>query len=305
MSGIDPIFSFKPSFHSEQAGDDLMGDITQTLETVSVFIDTVSKVVSSIFKFAFGAFQETKDVDYSTLRSRDVKVVPTSVENMMGKKMASKVCDDHETEKGTLLDDWLQGVGNQLLKRTNREGLAYQFILKKDHDANAFVVPGGKMILTTGLVEKLKAAERDDDLASVLSYLIARSERSEEVKSVQTGALMHLIGKISGTVSGYLFPENVEDRKTAKKNRAVNELVDQGVGLGTQALLHRQQAEAEEASRTRAAQLLAVSGFEVDRSSLNKTLDDLLDKEEAEDAYQEDVHEQLGSMIPNLLKIFV
>jgi len=304
MNGADPIFSFKSNAQTEQLSGEMFDDIANALETVSTMIDTVKDVVSTIFKFAFGVFKDYRDVDISNLRPRDIKVVPTPVENSFGESMAAKVCSEEETETGTVLDDWVQGVGKKLLQGSKRDGLAYQFLLKKDDEPNAFVVPGGKMILTTGLIEKLKANGGDEALASVLSYLIARSEGSEETKTAQTGVLMHLLGKISSAISGYFYPEDAKEKQAAKKNRAVNELVDQGVELGTQVFLHRQKAEAEETSRTRAAELLKESGFEGDRSSMDKVLDSLFDREEDEEAYQDDVHEQLGAMMPNIFKIF-
>jgi hypothetical protein len=304
MNGIDPIFSFKGTEETDLLNQDVIGDVAELFEAVTSIFDKIKGVVSSIFDFAFGAYQETKDVDFSTLRPRDIKVVPTSVENAMGGVAASKVCSEKEMEAGTELDSWLQEVGGKLLSHASRKELDYQFILKKDESENAFVVPGGKMILTTGLVAKLKEQGGEKELASVLSYLIARSEGSEEVKRAQTGTLMHIVGKVSSFVSSYLFPEDVEDKQSLKKNRAVNELVEQGVELGSQVLLRRQSADAEEKSRLRAVQLLIGADYEADKKSMDTILDRLLDLEEDEEAYQDDIHEQLGAMMPNILKIF-
>lgn len=304
MNGVDPIFSFKGTEETDLLNQDVIGDVVELFEAVTTIFDKIKGVVSSIFDFAFGAYQETKDVDFSTLRPRDIRVVPTGIENIMGEKAASKVCSEEETETDSVLNGWVQEVGEKLLSHASRKDLDYQFILKKDESENAFVVPGGKMILTTGLAAKLKEQGGDQALASVLSYLIARSEGSEEVKRAQTGTLLHIVGKVSSFVSSYLFPEDVEDKQSVKKNRAVNDLVEQGVELGSQVLLRRQNADAEKKSRLRAVQLMLGAEYEADKKELDTTLDSLFDLEEDEEAYQDDVHEQLGAMMPNILKIF-
>ena len=107
MNGVDPIFSFKSTAQTEQLSGEMFDDNANTLETVSTMIDTVKDVVSTIFKFAFGVFEDYRDADISSMRPRDVKVVPTPVENSFGESMAAKVCPDEEVETGTVLDDWV------------------------------------------------------------------------------------------------------------------------------------------------------------------------------------------------------
>jgi len=76
-----------------------------------------------------------------------------------------------------------------------------------------------------------------------------------------------------------------------------------GIDLGTKVILQRQKQGAEEVVRQRALEMLESSGYEFELESLNKTLQSYFELED-EEALQDENYEQMGSMMPNILKIF-
>ena len=82
------IFSMNPSTQTKQMEGAIEGDLTDIIDQVVSFIGLIKGVVSNIFEVAFGSYQEAKEVDFSTLKTRDIKVVPTVVEKKFGEIVA-------------------------------------------------------------------------------------------------------------------------------------------------------------------------------------------------------------------------
>src|SRR5690606_23383925 len=76
----------------------------------------------------------------------------------------------------------VQRIGNQL---TAGSRYKYQWFVSKDHEVNAFAIPGGIIVVNSGL---LKKAESANELAAVLAHEVQHVEQKHALKNMLTSA---------------------------------------------------------------------------------------------------------------------
>src|SRR6478672_1456385 len=86
------------------------------------------------------------------------------------------------TLEDPLLAGWLQGVGDRLGAASDKPDQAYTLFLLKDRQINAFATLGGYIAVNAGLV---LAANREDEVAAVLSHEIAHVTQSHVLRAVE------------------------------------------------------------------------------------------------------------------------
>lgn len=99
----------------------------------------------------------------------------------------------------------VKAIGAKIATAANRADFKWEFNLVQNDEMNAFCLPGGKVVVYTGI---LKAAKNDDQLATVMSHEVAHTlarhgvERMSSAK-VQQG--IQLIGNVvlAATAPGY------------------------------------------------------------------------------------------------------
>ena len=99
----------------------------------------------------------------------------------------------------------VKAIGAKIATAANRADFKWEFNLVKNDGMNSFCLPGGKVVVCTGI---LKAAKNDDQLATVMSHEVAHTlarhgvERMSSAK-VQQG--IQLIGNVvlAATAPGY------------------------------------------------------------------------------------------------------
>lgn len=81
-----------------------------------------------------------------------------------------------------LLDNWLQTVGSRLGAHSDQTGQPYTFFMMRDRQINAFATLGGYIGMNAGLV---LTAEREDEMAGVLSHEIAHVTQQHVLRGVE------------------------------------------------------------------------------------------------------------------------
>jgi predicted Zn-dependent protease len=76
----------------------------------------------------------------------------------------------------------VQRIGNQL---TAGSRYKYQWFVAKDNEVNAFAIPGGIIVVNSGL---LKKAESANELAAVLAHEVQHVEQKHALKNMLTSA---------------------------------------------------------------------------------------------------------------------
>ncbi len=89
-----------------------------------------------------------------------------------------------------VLNQRLQTVSARIVRAAGLENRPWEYVLFDDPSANAFVIPGGKIGVNTGL---FKVARNDDQLAAVIGHEVAHSvanhaaERYSQTMAAQIG----------------------------------------------------------------------------------------------------------------------
>jgi len=98
------------------------------------------------------------------------------------------------------LGDWLQDMGNRLGAASDRPQQAFTLFLLRDRQINAFATLGGYVAVNAGLI---LAADREDEVAGVLSHEIAHVTQSHVLRAVERAEkdsvpiLLAMIGAIA------------------------------------------------------------------------------------------------------------
>jgi len=138
-----------------------------------------------------------------------LKFVPDSVVNSMSLQEYREFISQHKLSSNTEQTEMVKRVGQRIRQAVEEysaqegmslEGYSWEFNLIEDPSANAWAMPGGKVVVYTGL---LAAARDEASLAVVIgheiSHVIAKhgSERMTHNLIIQTGgmALSHLLAK--------------------------------------------------------------------------------------------------------------
>lgn len=87
------------------------------------------------------------------------------------------------------LTEYVNSVGQQLVKVSDRPSLPYEFVVLNNGVPNAWALPGGKIALNRGLLLELN---NEAELAAVLSHEIVHAAARHGAKSVERGMLFNI-----------------------------------------------------------------------------------------------------------------
>ena len=90
----------------------------------------------------------------------------------LGEKSYEEALSTAKVITGTKDANRVKAIGERIAKVANRSDFTWEFNLVEDKALNAFCLPGGKVVVYTGI---LTAARNDDQLASVISHEIAHA----------------------------------------------------------------------------------------------------------------------------------
>lgn len=91
----------------------------------------------------------------------------------------------------------VKNIGSRIAKVANRSDFQWEFNLVENDAENAFCLPGGKVVVYTGI---LKVAHNDDQLATVISHEIAHAlarHGAERMSSSMVQQGIQIVGNIA------------------------------------------------------------------------------------------------------------
>eukprot|EP00696_Hemimastix_kukwesjijk_P013516 gnl/Hemi2/26933_TR9057_c0_g1_i1.p1 gnl/Hemi2/26933_TR9057_c0_g1~~gnl/Hemi2/26933_TR9057_c0_g1_i1.p1 ORF type:complete len:311 (+),score=56.76 gnl/Hemi2/26933_TR9057_c0_g1_i1:171-1103(+) len=113
------------------------------------------------------------------------------IENLVGAMMAENVVKQH---KDNILSDWhwdtrrVANVANKIIRANNlQDHFDWTCMVIQSSVVNAFVLPGGKIFVFTGL---LKLCDSDDELAMVLGHEMGHAVARHGAEHINVAALM-------------------------------------------------------------------------------------------------------------------
>jgi len=155
-----------------------------------------------------------------------------------------------------LTNDWLDAMGTRLGSNSAQPQQKYTFFMMKDRQINAFATLGGYIGMNAGLV---LTAEREDEVAAVLSHEIAHVTQQHVLRGVeraQRDQIPILLGMLAAVVAAQQAGGN-------SSGDATMAAITSGMGLMQQRQINFTRSNESEADRL-GIRTLARSGYDVD-----------------------------------------
>lgn len=166
--------------------------------------------------------------------------------------------------KGTIVQNpRVMGIADRLIRATNaymRENdmasllstMSWEVNVVQSKQVNAFCMPGGKIVVYTGIVDLLGrvSPQTDAELAAILGHEIAHALARHSAERLSNAKLQNLGGQILGTVVGIKAP-------------GLSDIFSAAYGLGTQLFValpfgRKQELEADKMGLV----LMALAGYD-------------------------------------------
>lgn len=181
----------------------------------------------------------------ATLR-RELRIIPTFVENALGKALYNDLCPVDKISKDEALVEKVNGVFKRLVEKADRQEVPYEIRVEESGVVNAYCL-FGKVVITTGILKKLaeeteystdseeadqlKKLSFEDKIASVLGHEIGHSVAGHGARRLQFKAFLSCGIKVLQIAAGIFIKkndkkENVEANKTESKVQAAQTLID-------------------------------------------------------------------------------
>ncbi|YAL06467.1 M48 family metalloprotease [Stenotrophomonas maltophilia] len=155
-----------------------------------------------------------------------------------------------------LVNDWLQTMGTRLGSNSDQPRQPYTFFVMKDRQINAFATLGGYIGVNAGLV---LTAEREDEVAAVLSHEIAHVTQQHVLRGVeraQRDQIPILLGMLAAVVAA-------QASNSTSSGNATMAAISSGMGLMQQRQINHTRSNESEADRL-GIRTLSRSGYDVD-----------------------------------------
>lgn len=155
-----------------------------------------------------------------------------------------------------LVNDWLQTMGTRLGSNSDQPRQPYTFFVMKDRQINAFATLGGYIGVKAGLV---LTAEREDEVAAVLSHEIAHVTQQHVLRGVeraQRDQIPILLGMLAAVVAA-------QASNSTSSGNATMAAISSGMGLMQQRQINYTRSNESEADRL-GIRTLSRSGYDVD-----------------------------------------
>ena len=114
----------------------------------------------------------------------------------LGEKSYEEALSNAKVITGTKDANRVKAIGERIAKVANRSDFSWEFNLVEDKAMNAYCLPGGKVVVYTGI---LTAARNDDQLATVISHEIAHAlarHGAERMSSAKVQQGVQLLGNV-------------------------------------------------------------------------------------------------------------
>ena len=122
----------------------------------------------------------------------------------LGEKSYKEALSEAKVITGTRDANRIRDIGMRIAKVANRNDFNWEFHLVEDEQANAFCLPGGKVVVYTGI---LKYAKNDDQLATVISHEISHALARHGAERMSQSMVQQGVGMIGNIVVGATAPQ--------------------------------------------------------------------------------------------------
>lgn len=128
--------------------------------------------------------------------------IPISWEEKFGDKVFASFESDGTMLTNSIWDGPVTNITRRLVAVAGKSGYTFKFHIKRDTNVNAFAIPGGHVVILTGLLERAESAE---EVAGVLAHELAHVTRRHSLRNiVKSAGLMVMLQALIGDASGLL-----------------------------------------------------------------------------------------------------
>lgn len=122
----------------------------------------------------------------------------------LGEKSYKDALSTSKVIVGTKDANRINNIGQRIAKVANRDDFNWEFNLVENDSQNAFCLPGGKVVVYTGI---LKVAKNDDQLATVISHEIAHALARHGAERMSASMVQQGIGVVGNIALGVTAPQ--------------------------------------------------------------------------------------------------
>lgn len=114
---------------------------------------------------------------------KSLQEIPEPQEIEIGEGVAARLLGAAPLLRNDAVQKYVNRVGLWIALQTDRPNLPWRFGVTDDPDVNAFAAPGGTILITRGLYEKLR---NESELAGVLAHEISHVLRKHQLKAIKS-----------------------------------------------------------------------------------------------------------------------
>ncbi len=107
--------------------------------------------------------------------------IPPSVEQSITEKLKQSILLNHKVIASPSIDSQLALITNPLVNAVEDKAFKFSFTIIQDSTLNAFALPGGTIMIHSGLIAKAKSAE---EIAGVLAHEISHVTRRHHMRGI-------------------------------------------------------------------------------------------------------------------------
>jgi len=188
----------------------------------------MNKLILVFFIFISGCTSTTLKTD-SNITRKQLVILPEfmalSMANQGYQEAKQKAQENDQLNKDTYMLNEIRKISYRLIDevryfRDDATSWNWEINLQTSHQINAYCMPGGKIMVYTGLLDK--AAKTNDEIAAVIGHEIAHALREHGRERMSTALIQQL-----GILGFAIYISDSSD------NRQLKNLAVQGVALGT------------------------------------------------------------------------
>lgn len=127
--------------------------------------------------------QTQQALGIGTKMAKSLQDIPEPQEIEIGEGVAARLLGAAPLLRNDAVQKYVNRVGLWIALQTDRPNLPWRFGVTDDPDVNAFAAPGGTILITRGLYEKLR---NESELAGVLAHEISHVLRKHQLKAIKS-----------------------------------------------------------------------------------------------------------------------
>lgn len=182
-------------------------------------------------------------------------------QTQIGQQMTAIVVGSSKLHKNARLQQYVNDVGQWIASHTAPEtaknaAASWQFIVIDTPDFNAFSMPGGYVVISSGAIDRLSS---EAELAAVLAHEIVHVEQKHHVRAIEKSKTFSNVGDLAFMAADYHQAQKGGYDKNRFKNRQIaSELFNVTHNLYTKGLSRDDELDADE----KAVVLMTRAGYD-------------------------------------------